>query len=147
MNDAETRKRARDVFAHGLELVAAGRIREWVDLFAGDGVLEFPFPPPGFPARIEGAEALYEHMKDFPEQLQVSFSAPVYHDAADPELVIAEFTSEGTALATGRAFRQSYLSLVWVSGGRITRFRDYWNPWVIIEALGGPAALAQAMDR
>ena len=135
---------ARELFARNMELVSSGRITEWVDLFAEDGVLEFPFPPPGFPTRIEGRAALYEHMRSFPEQLEVRFSEPVFYDTADPDLVIADFTSEGTALATGRTFRQAYLSIVWLRDGKIVRYRDFWDPWVIVEALGGPEVFAAA---
>jgi len=140
MTDANPSPQA--VFAHSLELISSARIKEWVSLFTPDGVLEFPFPLPGFPLKVEGTAALLEHMKRFPEQLEVKFSAPTYYRAADPELVIADFTSEGTALMTGQKFQQAYLSMLWVRDGKIRRYRDFWNPWVIIEALGGPAVFA-----
>ncbi|GAA4185908.1 nuclear transport factor 2 family protein [Streptosporangium oxazolinicum] len=139
-------KEAVEIFGRNMELVSAGKIREWVDLFTEDAVLEFPFPPPGFPPHIKGKEALYEHMKNFPQLLEVTFSTPVYYDAADPGLVIADFTSEGRALMTGNRFHQTYLSLVWTANGKITRYRDFWDPWVIIQALGGPEALAGPVE-
>jgi len=135
---------AQEIFTHSIEFISNAKIQEWVGLFADDGVLEFPFPLPGFPERIEGKAALYEYMKIFPTQLKVEFSEPVFYETADPALVIAEFTSEGTALMTGKKFRQRYLSILWIKDGKITRYRDFWNPWVIIEAIGGPEALAQA---
>lgn len=136
---------ARELFARNMELVQSGRIEEWVDLFAEDAVLEFPFPPPGMPTRLQGKAALFEHMKTFPENLRVRFDTPVYYDTADPNLVIADFTSEGTALATGRTFRQSYLSIVWVHDGKIVRYRDFWDPWVMVQALGGAEGIAEAL--
>ncbi len=135
---------AREIFTRSLEYISSAKIQEWVGLFTDDGVLEFPFPLPGFPERVEGTTALQEYMKIFPTQLKVEFSEPVYYETADPGLLIAEFTSEGTALMTGNKFRQRYLSILWIRDGKISRYRDFWNPWVIIDALGGPEVLAQA---
>jgi uncharacterized protein len=137
------RERAQAVFARNLEMVAQARIREWVDLFAEDGTLEFPYCPPGIPWRFTGHEALYEHMRHFPEQLDLTFSEPVFHETTDPELVIAEFTGTGTAVPTGRPVNQTFISVVRTRDGRITLFRDFWNPLVILEALGGMDALAE----
>jgi len=132
---------AREVFARGMDLAAEGRTRDWAGLFAEDGVLEFPFPPPGFTTRVVGRSEVYEHMKHLPELLEVRFSAPLFHDTTDPDLVIAEFTSDNVAVATGREFRQSHLAVVWFRAGEIVRYRDFWNPWVFIETLGGQDAL------
>src|SRR4029077_16005334 len=134
-NDMTTASSAREIFARSLDFISTGKVQEWVGLFAEDGILEFPFPLPGFPDRVEGTTALNEYMKVFPEQLKVEFSEPVYYETADPGLLIAEFTSEGTALMTGKKFRQRYLSIVWINDGKIARYRDFWNPWVIIDAL------------
>lgn len=133
---------AREVFARSVELMEAGRIEEWVDLFAPDGVLEIPFPLPGLPDRIAGTEALRQYMAVVPQQLTLKFGTPTYHQTEDPGVVVVEVTSEGTALATGSRFHQRYVSIVTVREGKITLFRDYWNPWVIIEAVGGPQAFA-----
>lgn len=137
------RERAQKLFAHNLKLVEQARIREWVDLFAEDGTLEFPYCPPGVPWRFTGHDALYEHMRHFPEQLSLSFSDPVFHETTNPELVIAEFTGTGTAVPTGRPVDQTFISVVHTRDGRITLFRDFWNPLVIIAALGGPDELAK----
>jgi hypothetical protein len=40
------RARAQQAFANHLSYLAAGRIHEWDDFFAEDGVVEFPPRPP-----------------------------------------------------------------------------------------------------
>lgn len=135
---------ARDIFARSLELMEAGEVGKWVDLFAPDGVLEIPFPLPGLPDRIAGTDALREYMAVVPQQLKLKFGTPTYHLTEDPGVVVVELTSEGTALATDTRFHQRYVSIVTVREGKITLFRDYWNPWIIIEAVGGPEAFAKA---
>lgn len=144
MSDTQQlRERAQAVFATNLQLVEQARIREWVDLFAEDGTLEFPYCPPGIPWRFTGHHELYEHMRHFPEQLELSFSDLRFHETTDPELVIAEFVGRGRAVVTGRPVHQTFISVVRTSGGRITLFRDFWNPLVILAALGGPDELAK----
>lgn len=136
MSDQEIRARAQAAFARNLQYIEAEQIREWVDLFTPDGVLEFAYGPPGVPFRFAGHDALYEHMKNFPELLQVRFAELVFHDTVDPELVIAEFRADGKAVPTGRAFHQTYISVVRTRNGKFVHFKDFWNPLPVIEALG-----------
>ncbi|WP_194909675.1 nuclear transport factor 2 family protein [Catenulispora rubra] len=133
---ADTRTAAQHAVAEHLRLTAAGNTAEWVALFAPDGVLEFPYAPVGVPRQVKGREALFEHMSHFPETFDVEFVDLVFHDTVDPSLAIAEFRSKGTALATGKPYRQTCISVVRTDGdGLITHYLDYWNPLVAIEAL------------
>ncbi len=59
------------------------------------------------------------------------------HETVDPTLVIAELKSEGVALETGRPYNQTYISVVETVDGKISRYVDYWNPLIAMEALGG----------
>ena len=68
------------------------------------------------------------------------------HPTQDDGVVVAELSSDATALATGSTFQQRSVSIVTVRDGRITLFRDYWYPWAVIEALGGPEAFARAAE-
>ena len=66
-----TRERAQATFATHLEYLSSGRIKEWVDLFADDGVLEFPYGPDDFPEKVSGKAALNEYMQNFPKIFDV----------------------------------------------------------------------------
>ena len=48
------RDAARLTFRNHLEYLSSGRIPEWVELFADEGVLEFPYGPEGFPKAVTG---------------------------------------------------------------------------------------------
>lgn len=130
--DQQSRARSQALFARNLDYISEGRIREWVELFDPDGVLEFPYPPPGVAPRFVGHHELYEHMKDFPKQFDVRFSGLVFHETTDPDLVIAEFEGHGRGVVTKRQFDQVYISVVRFRNGRIVHFRDFWNPLVTI---------------
>jgi uncharacterized protein len=135
-DDANRRAAAQHTVAEHLRLTAAGRVDEWVTLFAPDAVLEFPFAPAGVPRRVAGRDALFAHMSHFPETFDVEFGDLVFHETVDPSLVIAEFHSTGTARPTGKPYEQTCISVVWTNDDAlITHYLDYWNPLVAIEAL------------
>jgi ketosteroid isomerase-like protein len=137
MRDNQTpRSPAQRALSEHLRLTAAGETEKWADLFAADGVLEFPYAPQGVPKRLQGRDALIAHMRAFPDTFDVTFVDLVFHDTIDPTLAIAEFRSEGVALPTGKPYDQTCISVLRVDDdGRITSYLDYWNPLVAIEAL------------
>lgn len=136
----------KEAFAHSLKLLESGRIEDWVDLFAEDGVLEFPYPAWGFPGRMQGREQLLAQMTMFGEQLDITFSEPEFYTATEDGLVIAAYTADCTLVATGGKYHQTYLSVVRYENGRINLFRDFWNPWLLMEAAGGELAWKQALQ-
>jgi ketosteroid isomerase-like protein len=135
-DDARRRAAAQHAVVEHLRLTAAGRTEEWVELFAPDAVLEFPYAPAGVPRKVTGRDALVAHMSGFPETFDVEFVDLVFHETSDPSMVIAEFRSTGTALPTGKPYEQTCISVVRTDDeGLITHYLDYWNPLVAIEAL------------
>ncbi|MFC9114817.1 MULTISPECIES: nuclear transport factor 2 family protein [Streptomyces] len=134
-----TRAAARQVFLDHLDLLTSGRAEEWTELFTEDGVLEFPYAPPGYPTRLQGRGELFAHIANFPKAFRLEMKDVRIHETVDPTLVIAELRSEGIALETGRPYNQSYISVVETVDGKISRYVDYWNPLVAMDSLGGSA--------
>ncbi|WNG17794.1 nuclear transport factor 2 family protein [Cystobacter fuscus] len=131
-----TMQSAQHAVREHLRLLSGGRIEEWLELFARDGILEFPFAPTGMPPRVQGREALRAHMSRFPETFDVEFVGLVFHETTDPNRAVAEFRSVGRAIPTGKPYEQTCISVVHTDDeGRITRYVDYWNPLVAMEAL------------
>ena len=127
---------AQHAVAEHLRLTAAGQTDEWVKLFAPDGVLEFPYAPDGVPRRVQGHEALVAHMRAFPQTFDVEFVDLVFHDTIDARVAVAEFRSTGTAIPTGKPYRQECVSVVHTDDdGFIVHYLDYWNPLIAVEAL------------
>jgi ketosteroid isomerase-like protein len=56
--------------------------------------------------------------------------------AQDPNVAVVELSTRGRAISTGRPFHQSYVIVFETKDGKIWRFREYWNPLVLIEAFG-----------
>lgn len=142
------RQKAREIIERFLQCLLEKDIDGWAELWDEHGAIEFPFGPPGYPRRVEGKAALHAYMKNFPEQLEIkAFSGVKLYPTLDPEVTILEFACEGRAIATGRPYNQSYIAVVETRGGKLTLYRDYWNPMVALEAMGTMDSFIQAASR
>lgn len=118
----------------------------FLKMFAEDGVMEFPYAPPGVVARLDGRDALASHLQGLPEILQIDrMTAPVVHRTTNPEVVILEFGCIGRGVKTGEPYNQRYISVITVRDGLIVHYSDYWNPLVALRAVGGGNALRAAL--
>lgn len=124
---------------HALQALTRGDVAPWPALFAADGVQEFPDVPEGYPRRVAGRQAIADYLADYPEKFKLDrIVNPVFHHS--DQVAVVEFGVEGTAVPTGKPYNQRYLSVVEHRAGKSTRYVDYWNPLVVLEALGGAAA-------
>ena len=109
----------------------------FVQMFAQDGVMEFPYALPS-PRRLEGREAHAAHLAYLARLVELlSVSDVAKHKTTDPEVFIVEFASSGRAVATGEPFEQRYISVIRVRDGHIVHYKDYWNPLAILRTMRG----------
>ncbi|MCK9872577.1 nuclear transport factor 2 family protein [Nocardiopsis dassonvillei] len=125
-----------DLFRHGLELLLDGRIDDWVALCDEDVLVEFPFAPVGWPRRLEGRGRLAEYMSDYTDHVHLK-DLPYLeiHQTAAPETVVAEMRARARLVATGQDTDISYVVVMTAARGRITHYRDYWNPLVVPDSM------------
>ncbi|WP_414476063.1 nuclear transport factor 2 family protein [Microvirga sp. M2] len=129
-----------------LGAVLQDRIRPSSDLmsmFATDAEFEFPFAPNGTPKRVKGRDAIGAHFARLAPILQ--FGPITLHAVYESgPTVLLECSCEGQGVRTGIPYNQTYLCVVTTEAGQIIRYKDYWNPLVLIAALGGQEALEAA---
>lgn len=116
----------------------------FVGMMAEDGVMEFPYAPPGTVRRLEGRAAVERHLASLAGK--IAFDAMidlVVHETRDEGVVVLEFGCTGRGVATGAPYDQRYVSIITVRGGHIVRYLDYWNPLVVLRALGDADVLTQ----
>ncbi|WP_199443614.1 nuclear transport factor 2 family protein [Umezawaea beigongshangensis] len=139
---SESSRTARDVVDEALRLLLAEDVSGFADLWAVDGVLEFPFAAAGYPQRLEGREAVREYMRGYPDLVTPrAVVEKTVHDTADPGAVVVEFEVEGTVVSTGQPYRMRYIAVITTRDGEILRYRDYWSPLAAAELTGGLDAL------
>ncbi|MFG2632730.1 nuclear transport factor 2 family protein [Streptomyces sp. NPDC048362] len=123
-----------DLFRHGLRLLLDQDIAAWVALWSDDGVMEFPFAPPGMPTRLEGREAVAAYMRHYPDHIELrDFPELRIHETTDARTIVVEMRGIGRLVKTGGPFDMTYIAVVSVRDGRFTSYRDYWNPLAALE--------------
>jgi uncharacterized protein (TIGR02246 family) len=128
-----------DVLARRRHLILNGDADGFADLFAPDAVIEVPFAGlPGWPARLEGREAIREHARQVmasPLRLE-DFEVAELYQTQDPEVVIAEMRANGTVTTTGRSFTATSIQVLRIREGHIVLFRDFADPRVMEDVTG-----------
>jgi uncharacterized protein len=122
----------REVLARIHELAMAYDLAGQADLYAPEGVLEWPFAPPGVPRRIEGRERIRRTLEALGERVRGAgtrldaLRSVVVHDTLDPEVIVVEFEAHGAVAATGATYQLPYIQVLRVRDGQILSFRDYF---------------------
>lgn len=108
----------------------------FLNLCSEDVVLEFPFAPPDTPTHVRVRDDLATYLEHLGDVIQLRWmSFPIVHITNEAGTVIVEFTADAVSRINERHLTQSYIAVIRTSGGRITHYRDYWNPLVGIAAM------------
>ena len=132
----------RRVVEEALQRVLDYDLNGYLDLFAPDGTLEFPFAPPGVPARMKGRDQIGAALLPLWERAweaglrSTGYSPIVVHETLNPEVIVTEFDLYGEVEATGETFQLAFVHVYRVRNGRIASLRDYWNPQVLSGRVG-----------
>jgi len=126
------------MLAAHLELIGKD-MQRWIELFADDAVVVFPYAPSlGRPDRLVGKAAIDGYFRGTPGIFrELAFRDLRLHPALDPELAIAEVHGSALIATTGKRYEQDYVLVLRTREGRISSYREYWNPMPALEAFGG----------
>jgi uncharacterized protein len=139
--DEKRRARTDRVIDTLLESLRRRDMRGFANQWAPDGVMEFPFAPPGYPV-LKCRHDVWNYVKDYPDKIRLDVvTEHRRHHTLDPDTVILEFSVEGAALQTGSDYHMSYISVITVGADGIQHYRDYWNSLAVAMSLGGVEAL------
>ncbi|WP_428489116.1 nuclear transport factor 2 family protein [Rhodopila sp.] len=118
------------------------------DMFAVDGVLEYPFAPPGLSTPIAGRDAIIANFERIRTLFRIDGVADVSEiEVSDPDMVVLEFSGHGEGLLTKEAYNQRYISVIRMRDGNIVHYKDYWNPIALVQAVkGSEITRASAID-
>ena len=110
------------------------------DVLAENIVFEMPFALPRLPDRVEGKGIVVEFLERFLGKERGIFTGWNPHNiriypGGDPDLVFAELNVQAVVTKSGYQYRQKYIILFRVSGGRISHWREYLNPIPLQEAI------------
>lgn len=148
-NAENERARIQQVLQSYMVLYSQQRWDEWIDLWADDGVLEFPFAPAGRLSRYAGKPDILAYMKATAARMvgRIKVEGMEYfrtYPMLAPETICLEMGVKGRVVETGAPYNQKYISIVETKDGKISLFREYWNPVVSMDANGGREAWTEA---
>jgi len=134
--------------AEQVRRMVAGEGVDFADLFAEDGVLVYPFSPPGQPAELHGREAIRAYFAGLGRARDLLVMEGVEAQILqtdDPEVVVAEITHHGWSRATDAPYRHTALGVIRVRDGQIVHYDDYMDPILLARLLGRTSELAAAL--
>jgi len=128
--------------------MVAGEGVVFADLFAEDGVLRFPFAPPGMPREIRGREAIRAARTSEAGRrslLVMDAVELVVRETDDPEVVVTEIEHYGHSHALDGPYRFRALAVVRVRDGEIVSYDDYMDPIAMAALIGRTDELVAAL--
>jgi ketosteroid isomerase-like protein len=129
--------------------MVAGEGVVFADLFAEDGVLRFPFAPPGMPRELRGREAIRASRAAEAGRrslLTMHGVDLIVRETDDPEVVVTEIEHHGHSQALEGPYRFRALGVVRVRDGEIISYDDYMDPIAMAALLGRTDELAAALQ-
>lgn len=137
-NDTEKRMITMAAAQSYQTLMREGRWDDWANLWAEDGLLEFPFAPEGRPSSYRGRKAILAYMKGAAGNFTIDEALSTrIHPMLDPEVLCVELAVKGKMTGTGAPYNQKYVVFFLVKDGKLQNYREYWNPLVSMAAHGG----------
>jgi uncharacterized protein len=128
--------------------MVAGEGVVFADLFAEDGVLRFPFAPPGMPREIRGREAIRASRAAEAGRrslLAMDGVELIVRETDDPEVIVTEIEHYGHSRALDGPYRFRALGVIRVRDGAIVSYDDYMDPIAMAALLDRTHELAAAL--
>lgn len=110
-------------------------IPAFMQIWAQEGVQVMPLSPKGFPSQLSGAEAIYNQYKSLPEHYSAMQFPRSYHATADSNTLIVQYGGI-IPLADGSNYNNNYVGVFEVVQGKIQRFTEYFDPYLLTKAFG-----------
>ncbi len=96
--------------------------------YTDDYVMELPYAHPDKPDITEGKEAVRERLVRAFKTFRFTLHISEVYPCTDPDLLIAEYTSDGEVIPTGRRYSNRYIGLWRFRDGKVCFTREYLNP-------------------
>jgi hypothetical protein len=135
--DEAIRGRTLQIVTAYQRLLGERRWDEWIELWAEDAELDFPFAPAGRQRTYRGKADIHNYMSATPGKVAVdSIDHVRLFPMQDPGIAVVELRINGHIPVSGVPYNQSYVAFFETRDGKLWRYREYWNPLVSIDAIG-----------
>ncbi|PSL21708.1 nuclear transport factor 2 family protein [Shimia abyssi] len=113
-------------------------VPSFAELLADEAVQDMPYAPSNFMNRVETREGIHELFAGFPDATNhVRFDILAIYPTNDANVVLAEIDGMIDFKGAEKPYLQQYMTVFnFDDEGKITLFREYFNPIPFAEAVG-----------
>lgn len=107
----------------------------FMNAWSDDGRQIMPLSPDGFPKELKDKAAIQKQYSGLPESYaSMSFPRKIFA-TDDPNTFIVQYTGR-IPLKDGGEYNNNYVGLFTLKGGKVQRFTEYFDPFILQEAFG-----------
>jgi ketosteroid isomerase-like protein len=108
-------------------------------LMAEDFTIEFLYPAPGLPNRIEGREKALEFQRSFAEKIYSENMHDIDYDTrhSDPNVVLVTCKSDFDFKKPGLSYKNDYICFFEIEDGQLLLFQENFDSVRLVEGFGG----------
>ena len=128
LNEKEVRERNMDVLKTAISSIGTGNNEIFSSLYTDDWVLELPYSEP--PKVLKGINEILSYLKPQMGKLEFTLTLTEVFECLDPNLLIAEYASEGRSTITNKPYKNTYIGLWRFREGKICGVKEYLNPLI-----------------
>lgn len=122
-----------DVLRAAFDAIGDADVDALASIYAEDYVLVMPYAKPEA-VRIEGRDAVLPYLARAFETFRFRLTITSVAELADGDLV-AEYTSEGSVVPTGKRYANSYVGIWRFRDGQVVSTKEWYDPMISAEAL------------
>ena len=115
------------------DAIGAADVAALEQLYAEDYVLVMPYAKPE-PVRLEGRDVVLPYLARAFETFRFTLTITELEELSGGDL-LAEYTSEGTVVPTGRRYANSYVGIWRFRDGQVISTKEWYDPMAAAEAL------------
>jgi len=132
LNEKEVRERNIEVLKTAISSIGTGNSEIFSSLYTEDWILELPYSEP--PKVLTGINEILAYLKPQMGKLEFTLTLTEIFECLDPNLLIAEYFSEGRSTITNKPYQNTYIGLWKFREGKICGVKEYLNPLIATEA-------------
>jgi len=132
LNEKKVREQNMEVLKTAISSIGTGNSEVFSNLYTEDWVLELPYSEP--PKVLTGINEILTYLKPQMGKLEFTLTLTEIFECLDPNLLIAEYVSEGRSTITNKPYQNTYIGLWRFREGKICGVKEYLNPLIATEA-------------
>ena len=117
LNEKKVREQNMEVLKTAISSIGTGNSEVFSNLYTEDWVLELPYSEP--PKVLTGINEILTYLKPQMGKLEFTLTLTEIFECLDPNLLIAEYVSEGRSTITNKPYQNTYIGLWRFREGKI----------------------------